>query len=78
MRMRTLALRNVLFLLRKKKGLGCKLATFRSTPKIFLTVYTPHWYAEIAKNNIDFIRNIRPTVKGLKKLILSLRPCAHL
>ena len=41
MRMRTLALRNVLFLLSKKKGLGCKLATFRSTPKIFLTIYTP-------------------------------------
>lgn len=78
MRMRTLALRNVLFLLRKKKGLGYKLATFVRHPPNFPTVYTPHWYAEIAKNNIDFIKNIRPTVKGLKKLTLSLRPCAHL
>ena len=78
MRTRTLELRNALFLLEKKKALGCKLATFCSTPKIFLTVYTPHRYAEIAKNSIDFIKNIRPTIKGSKKFPRQQRRRAHL
>ena len=52
----------------EKKRPGVQIGHFSLDTLNFLTVYTPHWYAEIAKNNIDFIKNIRPTVKGLKKL----------
>ena len=63
---------------KEKKRPRVQIGHFSFDTQIFPTVFHPHWYAEIAKNNIDFIKNIRPTVKGLKKLTLSLRPCAHL
>lgn len=63
---------------KEKKRPRLQIGHFRSTPQNFPHGLHPHWYAEIAKNNIDFIKNIRPTVKGLKKLTSSLRRCAHL